>query len=389
MAKKFLLKRSSVPGKVPSTNDIAIGELAVNLVDQIIYTKRISPADGTTEEVVPVGGLGGDGAAIYEILLAASDFAQETYSIFDKNNPDPELIDNTGVFSSMERYYVYDTNQYFITDNIILNGGSFSAFEIFINTAQDTANYKVEYSIDGGTNWIEINEPYRVYLDSDTSDFRIKFTSLTDGTVVYGYSVLYDLQGMQGTNVVAFDEFVTLTSDISAGTVYELPHDRVYNPDGKSLEVFRNGVKLANGVHFSEEDSTHIKWLIDLNTGDELEFKQYYGYVFIDQDHVANVLTLQWNYRDKNSDYTATNGDYIFADTSGGSFTITLPANPRNGDTIFINDVKGTFDTNNLDVESGGDESIMSDESGVIHLDVAYKEYKFIYNALNSDWRVV
>jgi len=386
MAIKFLIKRSNTPGLIPDKNELEVGELAVNLADQTIYTKRLNPVNGS-EEVVPIGGLGGDDASIYEILLASSDFAQETYSVFNSINPEPSLVFNNGTYDSVNKRFVYNTDQYFETGNIILDGGSYSAFEIFVNTPQDTSKYKIEYSVDGGTTWIKVDEPYRIYLDSKTSDFRIKFTSLSDETIVYGYGVLFDLQGFQGTNVVAFDEFVTLTSDIPAGTVYELPHDRVYNPDGKSLEVYRNGVKLINGEHFSEEDNTHIKWLIDLNKNDIIEFKQYYGYVFIDQNHIANALVLQFNYRDKNSDYNAVNGDYIFADTSGGSFTVTLPASPKNGDTIYINDVKGTFNTNNLTVKPGGSETIMGDTN--IVLDLENKEYKFIYNALHNDWRVV
>ena len=54
MANKIILKKSSVSAKVPLSADLDIGELAVNLVDQKLYSKK---ADGT---VVLVGsGIGG------------------------------------------------------------------------------------------------------------------------------------------------------------------------------------------------------------------------------------------------------------------------------------------------------------------------------------------
>lgn len=56
MANRIVLKRSSVATKVPLATDLEVGELAVNLVDQKLYSKK---SDGT---VILVGsGLGGAG----------------------------------------------------------------------------------------------------------------------------------------------------------------------------------------------------------------------------------------------------------------------------------------------------------------------------------------
>lgn len=39
MASKIIPKRSSLAGKVPTTADLDVGEIAVNLTDRVIYTK--------------------------------------------------------------------------------------------------------------------------------------------------------------------------------------------------------------------------------------------------------------------------------------------------------------------------------------------------------------
>ena len=52
----------------------------------------------------------------------------------------------------------------------------------------------------------------------------------------------------------------------------------------------------------------------------------------------------------KTTTYTAVAGEGVFADTSGGAWTLTLPASPTIGDEVAIIDYAGTFDTNNLTV---------------------------------------
>jgi len=52
----------------------------------------------------------------------------------------------------------------------------------------------------------------------------------------------------------------------------------------------------------------------------------------------------------KTSTYTAVAGQGVFANTTGGAFTVNLPSSPSLGDEVTIVDYAGTFDTNNLTV---------------------------------------
>ena len=58
-----------------------------------------------------------------------------------------------------------------------------------------------------------------------------------------------------------------------------------------------------------------------------------------------------------NATATLTTERNVYADTSGGAFTLTLPA-PSNGREVFIKDQKGTFGSNNLTLAPSGSEKI-------------------------------
>jgi len=136
----------------------------------------------------------------------------------------------------------------------------------------------------------------------------------------------------------------------------------------------QNQLKLTDGVLAPVTDND-----VDLGTS-SLEFKNVYvdGTVFADAlgfgtvvmtlptaDGSANqILTTdgsgalsfvdnsggtEWQ-AVKTSNFTASAGQGIFANTSGGSFTVTLPSSPSLGDEVSIKDYAGTFDTNALTI---------------------------------------
>ena len=83
------------------------------------------------------------------------------------------------------------------------------------------------------------------------------------------------------------------------------------------------------------------------------------------------------------SNVTATANQGIIADTSGGSFTVTLPASPSTGDKVFIAD-GADFATNNLTVARNG--STIEGASEDFILDVGGPNVGFIYDG--TTWQV-
>jgi len=109
-------------------------------------------------------------------------------------------------------------------------------------------------------------------------------------------------------------------------------------------------------------------------------------YTLLSQNFVTNTSSLDWV--EKTSAYTAVAGDKIFADTeASAAFTITLPADPIQGDEVTIVDSTGHFDTNNLTVEPGS-EKIMEQTAGdemVVDTDGA--AFTLVYQDSTYGWR--
>ena len=93
------------------------------------------------------------------------------------------------------------------------------------------------------------------------------------------------------------------------------------------------------------------------------------------------VLT---NWTIKTANYTAQNGDRILADTSSGTFTITLPATPNAGDFVEISDANN-FYANALYVNRNGS----TIENQAIDLEVNVKDVgvQLLYDGLT--WQVI
>jgi len=78
------------------------------------------------------------------------------------------------------------------------------------------------------------------------------------------------------------------------------------------------------------------------------------------------------------SNYTAEAGQGVLADTTGGSFTVTLPASPEVGDTVVVADAGGAWGTNNLTIARNG--STIEETSSDLVADVNGVSITLVYD---------
>lgn len=119
--------------------------------------------------------------------------------------------------------------------------------------------------------------------------------------------------------------------------------------------------------------------------------------VFATPTEVVEVLTAgpigltgpqaNINYTVVSSSQTITNRQLIAADTSGGSFTLTLPLNPEAGDAVDIFDYANTFDTNPLTIGRNGENIESLAENLTANVEGAY--FTLIYTGSTRGWQVL
>jgi hypothetical protein len=89
----------------------------------------------------------------------------------------------------------------------------------------------------------------------------------------------------------------------------------------------------------------------------------------------------------KTTTYTAVKNDGVLTNTTGGAFTVTLPASPANGDQVIIADAGGTWGTNNLTVGRNG--NYIADVAQDLVCDISGVSVQFVYNSSGTaTWEV-
>lgn len=89
----------------------------------------------------------------------------------------------------------------------------------------------------------------------------------------------------------------------------------------------------------------------------------------------------------KTSGYTAVAGDLVRCNTTAGSFNVTFPSDPIDGDVIGVVDVSNYFASNAIFILSNG-KNIESDATSLV-LDINGASVAFVYSSATSNWKLI
>jgi hypothetical protein len=131
----FLIKRSGVPGKIPNSGDLQLGELALNFADAILY------ASGTTSNsILPIGwdrvSRTGDTmtGTLYVPTISATSINKVDYIVFNTGTTSATTVAGTVYFDNTEKSLSYNTS---INQGVTVNLGQQNYIRVFNNSGTD------------------------------------------------------------------------------------------------------------------------------------------------------------------------------------------------------------------------------------------------------------
>ena len=224
------------------------------------------------------------------------------------------------------------------------------------------------------------------------------YQSFTSAGVVNSDVVRYTIEDGDaweiGSGTYSSGTLTRVLDESSTGSLLNLSGDAVVYVTAAGEDIqqppsegpFVNGDKTKlDGIEATADvtDAGNVNPLVDthLNTGTATS-GEYLSWTGSDYDWVA-VSGGAETYVRKTANYTAVAGENIIADTSGGVWTLTLPASPSSGDVIKIAD-GADWSANNLTVGRNG--STIEGDAADMTMDIGGASVSFVYDG--TTWQI-
>lgn len=369
MAQTIKLKRSATQGAVPSTTQLALGEIAINTYDGKLFIKR----DSGTESVVEIGG---DATNIYSKTAFTATASQTTFSVtyaigfVDVYLNGVKLLLNTDYTANNGTSIVLSSgaNSGDNVEVIAFSGGRLlQVAELTLNkfTYTATAAQTTFSGADDNTNTLAYTAGnIDVYLNGLLLD-ESEYTA-TNGTsvVLSSGAALNDILKINSYTTSSIDDLtvsgsLTLGSTELTATATELNLlDNVARGSLVYGDASGNSALLAAGSanYVLTSDGTDIAW----------------------------QASASGRFVEKTANYTLIAGDKIIVDTSSSALTMTLPPSPTLGDEVSIIDGTGNAAINNITISRNG--SNIEGTADDLTLDVDAAAFSLVYYNASRGW---
>ncbi|MAX45484.1 MAG: hypothetical protein CMB24_01650 [Euryarchaeota archaeon] len=101
-------------------------------------------------------------------------------------------------------------------------------------------------------------------------------------------------------------------------------------------------------------------------------------------DGVAGSSRKDWV--EKTANYTASSGDALLLNSSGGAFTVTLPSSPSEDDFIDLADATGDLATNMVTLARNGSKICGAEDD--LDIDIKNVGFTLVYSGATQGWRL-
>jgi len=224
------------------------------------------------------------------------------------------------------------------------------------------------YTFQGRT-WTWTGSAWRIDVNSTATGY----TGSTGSTGALGYTGSKGDTGLGFTIAKSYANVAALTADTSPSSILA----------GQFAIVETGSVDDAENSRLYLWTGSAYNYVTDLSGASGLTGPAGYTGSSGASGYTGSQGTAT-NWTKRTANYTAASGDRIIADTSGGSFNITLPATPSTGAFVQITD-GSNFALNPLTVVANG--STIESQPENVNLDIRSVDLEFIYDG--TTWQII
>lgn len=369
MAQTIKLKRSATQGAVPSTSQLALGEIAINTYDGKLFIKR----DGGTESIVE---LGGDSTSAYSKTTFTATASQTTFAVtYTVGFVDVYL---NGVKLLLNTDYTANNGT-----SVVLTSGANTGDNVEIIAFSGTTLLQVaEFTLDKFTYTATASQTTFSGADNNTNTL-----AYTSGNIdVYLNGILLDESEYTATNGTS----VVLDS---ATTLNDIVKIHAYTT-ASAADLTISGALTLGSTELTSS-ATELNLLDNIPRGSLVYGNSSGSSALLAAGSANYVLTsdgtdITWQassnnkFVEKTTNYTLVAADKIIVDTSSSALTMTLPASPTLGDEVSIIDGTGNAATNNITISRNG--SNIEGTADDLTLDVDAAAFSLVYYNTSRGW---
>jgi hypothetical protein len=238
----------------------------------------------------------------YEIALTQSSYTKCFYDLLEKTT---YIGNSTNVsFSLLENAYTVGTGGNFTTINLFENNDITAQKRIHVifdvrketgESVKQGSGYTAYYQYNTDPNFYPLPSNGEIEKPDPITTLKLKFVNnSSEALIVNSYGFLYDENISLGLAVQPslYEEWIAPTA-VGAGTNITIPNFQIYTPNGKSLDVYVDGIRQRINDDYIEVDETTIKVLKAFDAGSEFVFKQEYGYIDTSNDNLERIIRLE------------------------------------------------------------------------------------------------
>jgi hypothetical protein len=409
MAQTIKLKRSSVPGNVPLSSQLELGEVAINTFDGKMFIKK----DNGTPAVIEVSGGGGvdslldlndvgpdglsgqvlttDGAGNFTFTQkSAAGEVENTYS-----RAVVTASANQTVFPASYTVGFVDVykNGLKLVIGIDYNASNGSSVTLATGAAGGDAIEIIAYN---GVTFKQVAQLSLAKFSYTATSGQTVFSGSDDASATLAYIPNYIdvyLNGilLDGSDYTATDgTSIVLAAGATTGDSLKVTSFITTSIDnlaiGGNLELGGSNV-TATGAELSLLDALPRGSILYGNSSGAsavLPIGAEDAVLSSDGTDIVWAAPVSTRFVEKTVDYTTVAGDKIIVDSSVATITITLPLNPTLGDEIAIIDGANNAANNNITIASNNQR--IDGTEGNMLIDVSGAAFNVVYYNIARGW---